>query len=222
MKNFFIDPYFEIFHFENENTGWESSLNSINENKLFFDIFKFIKNKNSNRFTLIIKDTSFFLQNYTSFELKELFLKTFLSHTSDLYFLSNCQDKCEFFKDVPENENIKITQSPTLTQGIIYHPNSIDKILHLETKYKNSSFSHMLNSEIKNKNISSTVFIPNLIVFNYKFATKKEDFEFLNQCSQIQEKNIENDFFYVWICLISILYFIVFIQVIRIGFLNKI
>jgi len=223
IKIHFNTSFFTVHEKEVEKNAWDI----INEKNVFLECFTMIDEINKMNFVnsidkiKIISEKPILIIKNNSVVLNEiLFPSSFyeLNDKFDLIFLSNCKDYCDIYRNVEGYNYLKQTAHPTSTQGIIFFPSAVKKIM--SKKDEIIHFSDFLNQMISEKELTSATYIPNIIAFDYRYATKIEDFQNLNQCDIQYGAEDEDPYKYIWLTMIIILYVFVVLYYLKICFVN--
>lgn len=127
---------------------------------------------------------------------------------SDVCYLCKWYDDCQNMKAVPNFKNVYYNNNPKDFQAIFFSTKLRNKIISDET-LSNKSLSLIMENMIKNKEITSLCFSPNIVDYDISLAKNDEDYYKLNECSVKTQKNPNETVAYIWFLLILCLIILV-------------
>lgn len=162
--------------------------------------------------TIIVKDSS--LCSVGPADMKNRIKKALeLGKDADLFYLCKWDDTCSKYRHIGEIDSgtkLKWSTKPTSTQCIMYTPKARDYVRN-RLDDVDGSYGNFLNSLISSKQLTATVFSPNIVDYDIDLATSTSDYAKLSECSQHDVESTTNFTLstYIWLSFILLLIVIV-------------
>lgn len=147
------------------------------------------KKRMPTNYVLIIQDTC--LTNTSSRDIAEMVTAACHDKSWHVCYLNKWQDRCDLHSDrvnlINNSTILARTYSPNGCYALLFSPDGRDIILGEKTMSNNKEFkmttslSSTLNSEINQRNIIATCFVPNLFSID---PSTVQNYEFCQECQQ--------------------------------------